>query len=127
MTLAGDSDPAMTKQTTTAPRTGKNSAATKGTVGSVPMESAPTASELESIMASHDTWFRPKAKGQDPVFGLTRPMLYALAQQGKIKTANIRKPGAIRGTRLFHRGSVFAYLERVAAETSAREVQEVQA
>jgi hypothetical protein len=53
---------------------------------------------------------------------LTRPTLYELARLGKIKAACIRKPGAIRGSRLFHLGSILAFLEAEAEATAAREV-----
>jgi len=70
-----------------------------------------------------DRWFKPPVRGYDPTTGLTRPALYDLAKAGKIKTACIRRPGAIRGNRLFHAGSCLAFLDAEAAATALREVR----
>jgi hypothetical protein len=42
--------------------------------------------------------------------GLSRSHLYALQNEGKIRSACLRKPGAIRGRRLWHMGSVISFL-----------------
>jgi len=47
-------------------------------------------------------------KGLRSIFGITRSMGYLLAEEGKIKTVCIRKPGAIRGKRLWFAASVRA-------------------
>ena len=44
------------------------------------------------------------------LFGLGRSSLYVLANEGKIKSACIMKPGAIRGKRLFDCASIRAFL-----------------
>jgi hypothetical protein len=44
------------------------------------------------------------------LFGLGRSSLYALAGEGRIKSVNLRKPGNIRGARLFDCASIRAYL-----------------
>jgi len=70
-----------------------------------------------------DRWVKAPVRGYCPDTGLTRAALYQLADAGKIKTACIRKPGAIRGNRLFHLGSILAFLDATAEETAAREVK----
>ena len=70
-----------------------------------------------------DRWVKAPVRGYCPETGLTRAAFYQLADAGKIKTACIRKPGAIRGNRLFHLGSVLAFLDATAEETAAREVR----
>jgi hypothetical protein len=42
--------------------------------------------------------------------GLCRSHLYALQNEGKIRSACLRKPGAIRGKRLWHMGSLISFL-----------------
>ncbi len=70
-----------------------------------------------------DRWVKAPVKGYCPHSGLTRPALYDLSAAGKIKTACIRKPGAIRGNRLFHLGSILAFLDVEANATAAREAR----
>ncbi len=70
-----------------------------------------------------DRWVKAPVRGYCPETGLTRAAFYQLADLGKIKTACIRQPGAIRGNRLFHLGSVLAFLDATAEETAAREVR----
>jgi hypothetical protein len=75
------------------------------------------------LSAYPDRWFKCPPKGHCPLCGLTRPALYELAKSGKIRSAAIRKPGAIRGNRLFHLGSVLAFIDNEAEKTAAREVR----
>jgi hypothetical protein len=42
--------------------------------------------------------------------GLSRSHLYALQNEGKIRSACLRKPGAIRGKRAWHIPSILAFL-----------------
>lgn len=50
------------------------------------------------------------SKAAHGLTGLSRAHLYALFAEGKIKSACIRKPGAVRGKRLWHLGSISAFL-----------------
>jgi hypothetical protein len=52
-----------------------------------------------------------------PVSGLKRGMLLQLAQDRKITSVHLRKPGAKRGSRLINVESLLAYLE--SQETAA--------
>jgi len=45
------------------------------------------------------------------MFGLSRAYLYQLLHQGLIKSANIRRPGNIKGRRLWYIPSIRLYLE----------------
>ena len=51
------------------------------------------------------------------LFGLSRSYLYKLAEQGHIRSVAIRKPGAVKGRRLFDCASIRTFLENCAAET----------
>ena len=45
------------------------------------------------------------------LFGLSRSHLYKLVEDRKIRSVSIRKPGAIRGRRLFDSASIRALLQ----------------
>ncbi len=45
-------------------------------------------------------------------FGISRPHAYVLAREGKIRSVSIRKPGAIKGRRLFDCASIRAFLNK---------------
>lgn len=73
----------------------------------------PTAADLlADRQGSLPVWVRPPKRGPEYFSGFTRPKLYQLAAEGKIKTASIRENGALKGVRLFHLASVLAYIER---------------
>jgi len=64
-------------------------------------------------------WIRsPKTGKQEHYTGLTRPTLYRLAGDGKIRSTSLREPGMAFGTRLFHLPSILAYIEAQAATGS---------
>ena len=88
-----------------------------------PKQRAGANSAKPNLSRYPDRWIKSPVRGYCPETGLTRAAFYQLADAGKIKTACIRKPGAIRGNRLFHLGSVLAFLDATAEETAAREVR----
>jgi hypothetical protein len=45
------------------------------------------------------------------LFGLSRSYLYNLANERKIRSVSIRRPGALKGRRLFDCASIRAFLE----------------
>jgi len=45
------------------------------------------------------------------LFGLSRSYLYNLANERKIRSVSIRKPGALKGRRLFDCASIRAFLD----------------
>jgi hypothetical protein len=51
-------------------------------------------------------------KGLRALFGLSRAYAYVLAGEGKIRSVCIRRPGAIRGKRLFCCQSIRAFLAK---------------
>ena len=57
-------------------------------------------------------WMRLPTKGRDPIFGLTRAFYYALIERGAIRSACLRRRGALTGVRLVNVESVRSYIER---------------
>jgi hypothetical protein len=57
-------------------------------------------------------WIRAPKAGTDFFCGLSRAKLYQAAAEGQIRTASIRPVGRLRGTRLFHLGSILAFIEK---------------
>ncbi len=63
-------------------------------------------------------WIGLPTRGRCPECGLSRPHFYQLIDEGKIRSACIRQPGAIRGRRLVYLPSVLEFLDKAAdAET----------
>ena len=54
------------------------------------------------------------AKGARQSFGLSRSHLYELNSRGKIRSVSIRRPGAVRGRRLFDCESIRTFLNSCA-------------
>jgi len=63
------------------------------------------------IMSGDGNAVWDRLPGRGYYFGLSRPYVYQLIRQGKIKTALIRQPGKVRGMRLVWRPSVLAFIE----------------
>lgn len=59
-----------------------------------------------------ERWIRIPTRGRCPETGLTRPHYYQLINEGRIKSACLRKPGNLTGVRLVWLPSVLAYIER---------------
>jgi hypothetical protein len=55
-------------------------------------------------------WDRLPGKGY--YFGMSRPYVYQLMNEGLVETALIKRSGKIRGIRLVWRPSVLAYIEK---------------
>lgn len=73
----------------------------------------------EQDVNSRPVWVRaPKDGAVERYSGLGKGMLYALASQGVIKSACLRRPGAVRGVRLFHLQSILDY---IGSKTTAHE------
>jgi hypothetical protein len=49
-------------------------------------------------------------KGVRALYGLSRSSAYNLAAEGKIRTVSLRRPGTIRGRRLFDCASIRKFL-----------------
>ena len=82
---------------------------------SIPTSELPTATPA----GNREIWIRLPKRGPCPHTGLTRPFFYDLIKKGKIKTACLRKPGALRGVRLVWLPSVSAYVEKFASGGTA--------
>jgi hypothetical protein len=65
-------------------------------------------------------WIGIPSRGHCPVFGLSRPHYYQLIDAGSIRSACLRKPGAVRGRRLVYAPSVASYLDQCADAESKR-------
>ena len=59
-------------------------------------------------------WIRLPARGRCPHTGLSRAAYYELIKASRIRTANLKRPGALRGTRLVWLPSIMTYLDRFA-------------
>lgn len=57
-------------------------------------------------------WIRPPVKGRCPHTGFSRSMYYQLIQRGAIRSASIKQPGKLTGTRLIWLPSVFEFIEK---------------
>jgi hypothetical protein len=57
-------------------------------------------------------WVRAPKRGNEFYSGCSRPKLYEWAAKGFIRSVSIREPGRIKGVRLFHLASIFAFIER---------------
>ncbi|MEI6168978.1 MAG: hypothetical protein WCS52_17490 [bacterium] len=59
-------------------------------------------------------WIRLPTRGRCPHTGLSRAAYYELIKASRIRTANLKRPGALRGTRLVWLPSIMTYLDRFA-------------
>ena len=60
-------------------------------------------------------WVRAPKRGHEFYTGCSRPKLYEWAAKGFIRSVSIREPGRVKGVRLFHLASIFAFIERCEA------------
>jgi len=63
-------------------------------------------------------WIRCPKTGPEFFSGFTRPKLYQLATDGKIRSVSIREPGKLTGVRLFNLSSILQFVERCETEAS---------
>jgi hypothetical protein len=73
-----------------------------------------TATNLLSERDSRDLprWVRAPARGVEFYSSVSRAKLYDLAAKVLIRSASLREPGQIKGTRLFDLQSVLGYIEQ---------------
>ena len=67
-------------------------------------------------------WVRAPKIGPEFWCGLTRPYLYQLAGENKIRSVSIREPGKLTGVRLFHLGSILTFIEVCEQESQKKGV-----
>ena len=83
--------------------------------------------QLEAMLAERDVasrpiWVRaPKNGAVEHYSGLGKGTLYALDAGGFIKSACLKRPGCVRGVRLFELSSILAY---IASKTTAPDEKE---
>ena len=63
-------------------------------------------------------WIRSPKSGPEFYSGFTRSKLYEEAAKGHIRSVSIRKPGAVKGTRLFELKSILGFIEKCEAKAS---------
>lgn len=75
-----------------------------------------TAERIEMLMRERDgllpIWIRAPVRGPEHYSGLTRPKLYQLVAEGRIRSVSLREPGQIKGVRLFDLASILRFLEK---------------
>lgn len=64
-------------------------------------------------------WFRVEAAVR--TYGISRSTIYELLKQGRVKSASLRKPGNISGSRLISAESLDAYIESMIEKPEAFE------
>ena len=57
-------------------------------------------------------WVRAPKTGPEFYSGFSRPKLYQLAGENKIRSVSIREPGKLTGVRLFHLASILQFIEQ---------------
>jgi len=57
-------------------------------------------------------WVRAPVRGVEFYSGVSRAKLYDLSAKGLIRSASLREPGQIKGTRLFDLQSVLSYIAK---------------
>lgn len=80
---------------------------------SAPKSLSPAASELLHDRGGdgRPVWIRSPKSGTEFYSGFSRAKLYELAAEGKIESRSIRKPGQVKGTRLFKLQSILDFIE----------------
>jgi hypothetical protein len=107
---------------------GGKTVATEATPDTVRRKLATTAAELQAERDGQlPVWIRSPKSGPEFYTGQSRSMLYQWAGEGNIRSVSIRKPGQVKGVRLFHLGSILDFIARCeakhAAETDAKRSQ----
>src|ERR1700688_18147 len=89
-----------------------NKAVSGGEEGTRAPQLSPVATDLVRDRSNGlPVWIRAPKRGPEFYSGFTRPKLYELAANGRIRTCSVREPGRMRGTRLFNLASILEYIE----------------
>jgi hypothetical protein len=82
---------------------------------------APRAAEfLTERQGPLPVWVRAPATGHEFFSGFTRSKLYELAGAGHIRSASIREPGQVKGTRLFNLPSILGFIQTMEGTARVR-------
>jgi hypothetical protein len=77
---------------------------------------------IELLRQQHEgalpVWVRAPGRGPEYYSGLTRPKLYQLHAEGKVRSVALREAGKRRGCRLWHLGSLLTFIESCGKEGS---------
>jgi hypothetical protein len=80
-----------------------------------PVSSSRHQQRVDELLADHHAglpvWIRAPKKGPEFFTGLSRSKLYELDSKRLIRSASIREPGQVKGTRLFNLASILAFIE----------------
>jgi hypothetical protein len=76
---------------------------------------APTDSSAGSEDKYPAKWIRLPTRGHCPYTGLSRAAFYDLIKRNKVRTASLRRPGALRGVRLIWLPSAMKFLDQFAS------------
>jgi hypothetical protein len=91
---------------------------------------SPSAKELLQDQSNgRPVWIRSPKQGVEFYTGFSRARLYQGAADGEFRSVSIRKPGMVKGTRLFHLQSLLDFIakgEQDAADEAATQKGAVQ-
>ena len=68
--------------------------------------------ELTNGAGKYEQWVRLPTKPGERLQGLSRATIYLLINEGRVKSACLKKPGNLTGIRLIWLKSLMDYLER---------------
>src|ERR1017187_4626693 len=88
----------------------------KPIVGSNAQQTRPIPEKAMELLQSQSNgrpeWVRSPKQGVEFYSGFSRARLYQGAKDGDFRSVSIRKPGQVKGTRLFHLASILAFIEK---------------
>jgi hypothetical protein len=94
----------------------KNSFKINDTGGNAAQTSRPLSPKAGELLQERarglPVWIRAPKTGEEFYSGFSRAKLYQLAGERHIRTASIREPGKVRGTRLFHLQSILEFITK---------------
>ena len=84
--------------------------------GSNARQSRPVSAKAREILQDQSNglpvWIRPPKQGVEFYSGFSRARLYQGANDGDFRSVSIRKPGQVKGTRLFHLQSILDFIAK---------------
>jgi|GEM_PF-6168640 len=99
---------------------------TGSAAGSTVSRSAFHNAQINNLLADRDgnipIWIRSPKGRLEHYTGLSRAKLYELAGEGLIRSVSLRKPGEVKGTRLFNLQSILRFIEEQEGGSVSKEV-----
>ena len=106
-----------------------DSCKTGSAAGSNVSRSALHDAQINNLLKDRDgsipIWIRSPKGRLEHYTGLSRAKLYELAGEGLIRSVSLRKPGEVKGTRLFNLQSILRYIEGLETGNSSKGVAHV--